>query len=145
MQSALKVDVATASAAVDEVVALGLAMTEEEDRLILTPDGAERYEQIRLDRQPSSSMFSCNVLSWGRLPDQVELARHGHGFGAADSSEFAEDVAHVALDRIKRHDEFVGDLAVAPTHCDQFQNFDLPGGQGFDELTRRRGTSRDDP
>jgi DNA-binding MarR family transcriptional regulator len=46
MQSALKVDVATASAAVDEVVALGLAMTEE-DRLILTPDGAERYEQIR--------------------------------------------------------------------------------------------------
>jgi DNA-binding MarR family transcriptional regulator len=46
MQSALKVDAATASAAVDEVVALGLAMTEE-DRLILTPDGAERYEQIR--------------------------------------------------------------------------------------------------
>jgi DNA-binding MarR family transcriptional regulator len=46
MQSALKVDVATASAAVDEVVALGLA-TREEDRLILTPDGTERYEQIR--------------------------------------------------------------------------------------------------
>jgi hypothetical protein len=46
MQSALKVDVANASAAVDEVVALGLAMTEE-DRLTLTPDGAERYEQIR--------------------------------------------------------------------------------------------------
>jgi hypothetical protein len=46
MQSALKVDVATASAAVEEVVALGLAMTEE-DRLILTHDGAERYEQIQ--------------------------------------------------------------------------------------------------
>jgi hypothetical protein len=46
MQSALKVDVATSSAAVDEVVALGLAMTEE-DQVILTPDGTERYEQIR--------------------------------------------------------------------------------------------------
>src|SRR4029453_5067176 len=68
---------------------------------------------------------------WGRLPDQGELARHGHGFGAANSSEFAEDVAHVTLDRIERHDEFVGDLGVAPTHNDHFQNFYLPSGQGF--------------
>jgi DNA-binding MarR family transcriptional regulator len=46
MRSALKIDHSAASAAIEEVVALGLAEADG-DRLTLTPTGSELFEQIR--------------------------------------------------------------------------------------------------
>jgi DNA-binding MarR family transcriptional regulator len=46
MRSALKIDQSAASAAIEEVIVLGLAKADG-DRLTLTPTGGERYEQIR--------------------------------------------------------------------------------------------------
>jgi hypothetical protein len=46
LESALKIDTATASAAIDEAVSLGLAALDG-DQLGLTPEGTTRSEQIR--------------------------------------------------------------------------------------------------
>ena len=57
------------------------------------------------------------------LLEQPQLAGAGHGLGAVGSPELVEDVADVLLDRLHRHHQLVGDLAVGaaglqqPQHC----------------------------
>ena len=46
LESALKIDTARASAAIDEAASVGLA-TLDDDQLGLTPEGTTRFEQIR--------------------------------------------------------------------------------------------------
>src|SRR5215204_3543942 len=69
---------------------------------------------------------------------QSEVLGISHRLGAVGRAELGEDVTGVLLDRLERHDEFVGNAAVALARGDQAENFKLPSGEGLDEPRRRR-------
>lgn len=53
----------------------------------------------------------------------------GTNVGPGADSEFGEDAADVVVDRLRREEEWRGDLGVAPAGGEQGQNLQLAGGQ----------------
>ena len=50
---------------------------------------------------------------WGAVSgDQAELPSPRGGLGAVGGAEFAQDLGHVLLNRVERHDQDVGDALI---------------------------------